>query len=224
MSPTPRDTPDEPTFPFAFRGYEPAEVDRAVRGLLEQLDEAHERVRQLEESGQEQVLAEPAETPAAAAPEPASFSHLGERVGKILALAEEEAAAIRDQARADSEASAKEAEQAAVHARTEAEQYAERHLGEVQAQAERRARRREAGRRAGARDRAARRRGPPAGGRGALRAAAREVGGRRGGLRVHVGRAAAAYDRGVPGAAVGHPGAAGVDARPGGQPTRPGTA
>ena len=62
MSPTPRDTPDEPTFPFAFRGYEPAEVDRAVRGLLEQLDEAHERVRQLEQSSQEQRRPEQAET------------------------------------------------------------------------------------------------------------------------------------------------------------------
>src|ERR1700752_2099439 len=138
MSPTPRDNHDEPTFPFAFRGYEPAEVDRAVRGLLEQLDEARERVRQLEQSGQEGLSAEPAEAPAdAPAPEPASFSHLGERVGKILALAEEEAVSIRDRARADSEASAKEAEQGALHVRAEAEQYAERHLGEMKAQPER---------------------------------------------------------------------------------------
>ncbi len=52
MSPQPRETgreagrdhaADEPTFPFAFRGYEPAEVDRAVRGLLEQLDEAYKQ-------------------------------------------------------------------------------------------------------------------------------------------------------------------------------------
>lgn len=83
-----------PLFRVVLRGYEPAQVDRRIEELsiavqeaarqrddlalrLEALEE--ERVRRADDVDQL----------------PATFTHLGERVGQILALAEEEAAALR---------------------------------------------------------------------------------------------------------------------------------
>ncbi|MGI8644723.1 MAG: hypothetical protein ACR2JD_00115, partial [Nocardioides sp.] len=123
-----------PNFTLARRGYEPAEVDRTLHGLRDQLAQAHETMRQLEEavlevrSGPETV-----ETPAA----PASYSHLGERIGQLLTLAEKEATQLREEARADSEGAHKQSEQAAVEVRAAAEAYAEQHLRDVQVEATR---------------------------------------------------------------------------------------
>jgi len=86
----------EAEFQLVRRGYEPREVDREVRALREELGRARETVRRLEQGPS-----------AAGAPtEPVSFAHLGERVGQILALAEAEAAHLRDEARADAESEA----------------------------------------------------------------------------------------------------------------------
>jgi len=116
----------DPSFTLSRRGYDPAEVDRTVRGLRDQVARAHETMRQLQEAA-----------PETAAPEPASYSHLGERIGQLLALAEAEAAQLRDDARADAEGAHKQAEHTAVEVRVAAEEYAEQHLRDVQAEAAR---------------------------------------------------------------------------------------
>ena len=83
-------------FQLVRRGYEPSEVDREVRALREELGRARETVRRLEQGPS-----------AVGAPtEPASYAHLGERMGQILALAEAEAAQLRDEARADAKQAA----------------------------------------------------------------------------------------------------------------------
>ena len=86
------------TFKTVMRGYDPAEVDRrleelsaAVSSLTQQRDGLATRVQELHESA-------PATT------EPPSYEHLGERVGKILSLADSEATELRNRAREEAEA------------------------------------------------------------------------------------------------------------------------
>ena len=120
-------------FRVVLRGYDPADVDRAMadlqnrviaaehgaEGLRSQLQEAQGRA--------EAVRAErSAEAEAAQAPvQPATFENLGARVGQILSLAEEEAAEMRDSVRAELESLRKEAEQAALAVRDDADRYAD---------------------------------------------------------------------------------------------------
>jgi cell division septum initiation protein DivIVA len=88
------DTPPTKGQPFrvVLRGYEPTQVDQRMQQLASQVDDARayaqqlaERVRVLEE--QEYAAAGASEAPVG----PATFEHLGERVAKILTLAETEA-------------------------------------------------------------------------------------------------------------------------------------
>src|SRR5215510_6636001 len=86
-------------FRVVLRGYEPAQVDKRIHELGEQVDEARQyaqqaadRVRVLED---QQAAGAVEQAP----PAPATFEHLGERVGKILTLAEAEAKDLVDRAR-----------------------------------------------------------------------------------------------------------------------------
>jgi cell division septum initiation protein DivIVA len=103
-------TDPAPQFRVVLRGYEPAQVDRrleelglAVQEAARQRDELYLRVQALEEE-----KANRTDEMIAAEPVPATFEHLGERVGQILSLAEDEAADLRKQGEA--EIAAKQAE------------------------------------------------------------------------------------------------------------------
>src|SRR5687767_6621463 len=92
---------DTPQFRVVLRGYEPAQVDQRMQKLTQQAEQAQahaeqlaERVRVLEQQGHDAAGA--SEVSAA----PATFEHLGERVARILSLAEEEARDLLDRGRA----------------------------------------------------------------------------------------------------------------------------
>ncbi len=87
-------TEANPLFRVVLRGYEPAQVDRRIEELSAAVQEA---ARQRDDLCLRlQTLEEERALRGGDAPvEPASFTHLGERVGQILALAEEEAADLR---------------------------------------------------------------------------------------------------------------------------------
>ena len=118
-------------FRVVLRGYEPAEVDRVVATLQARAEEAEAAASALESR-----LAEVASSHATPA-EPASYEHLGERVGQILALAEHEAVELRDRAAAETEGIRKLAEQAATEVRDAADQYAEQRKRDADTEATR---------------------------------------------------------------------------------------
>ena len=201
-------------FRVVLRGYDPTDVDRVLGDLDARLTKAEREARALR--GQlEEARAAREGNPARAAPvAPATFEHLGARVGQILGLAEAEAAELRDAARAELEALRKDAEQAAVAVRDEADRYADQRRRDADLESSPGAHRRPPRRGRGAgRRRAGRIRAPPGGGgdpRGA--AGERRPGGGR--LRDHPGRTSRPDHGRVPGAAGGDPGPARRDGGP----------
>ncbi|MGA4849359.1 cellulose-binding protein [Streptomyces sp. G5(2025)] len=123
--------------PYGFttvrgRGYRPQQVEAYAAGLSEERDEAWERAARLT------VLAKDMEAEAERLREvvsrlaPQTYETLGGRARQILALAEEEADAVREAARAEALAATEVAEAAAREVREAARAYAE----EVGAQAD----------------------------------------------------------------------------------------
>ena len=105
------------------RGYDPGEVDAVVAVLHSRVEAAEQTAAAMQvRLTKAEAVASSADKSAA---QPASFSHLGERVGQILALAEQEAAEVRELATAGAEGIRKDAEQAAVAVRTDADEYAD---------------------------------------------------------------------------------------------------
>ncbi len=86
-------------FRVVLRGYEPSEVDRVVARPAG----ARRRGRGVRAAPSRAGWPRSASSSASARAEPPSFEHLGERVGQILALAEQEARELRDQASAEIE-------------------------------------------------------------------------------------------------------------------------
>ena len=130
---------DNTSFRSVLRGYDPAQVDQwraETAGALEQArKEAAERTVEVSElrAALGRVQEEHAQTARslealqeeqrrAAAP---TFADLGERIGSILTLADEEAAEIRSNANADAETLVGTATLAADQARADADRYAE---------------------------------------------------------------------------------------------------
>src|SRR5262245_36339969 len=116
-------------------GYDPAQVDHRVRQLTEAVDAARRqsvelarRVEDLESS----LTSAKSDTRKS---EP-TFAEFGERVGRILALAEEEAADLRADAAAEVEKTRQEAQRAANEIRKEAERYATDKRGSANIEAE----------------------------------------------------------------------------------------
>src|SRR5918999_3676511 len=107
-------------FRTVIRGYEPSQVDSRVRELAEALEAAR---RQSVELAKRVEDLEKAQTSRPGSNEP-NFADFGERVGKILTLAEEDAAELRTKANADIEAMHKEAKEVAARIRDEADRYA----------------------------------------------------------------------------------------------------
>jgi cell division septum initiation protein DivIVA len=118
-------------FRVVLRGYEPAEVDRVIAGLQARAAEAEAAVTALE--GRVAETASSSATPA----EPPTFEHLGDRVGQILALAEQEALEMRDRAAAETEGIRKLAEQSATEIRDAADHYADQRRRDAETEATR---------------------------------------------------------------------------------------
>lgn len=104
----------EEMFTTVRRGYDPAEVERAVtqaqgevaelRRRLEAAEAAAESARAEAATSREALVSREAQEP-----EAPTYAHLGERVGQILSLAEAEAAEIRDRVVGEVEALRKDA-------------------------------------------------------------------------------------------------------------------
>ncbi len=118
-------TSPQPSFRLVRRGYEPTEVDQRITELMKQAGANQQRIVELTTRMREleaaQALAVEQVPNPPAAP---TFTDLGARVGQILALADEEAAEIRGNAKADFDERLREAEQTAERVRAEADNYA----------------------------------------------------------------------------------------------------
>jgi DivIVA domain-containing protein len=130
---------NQPEFPTVFRGYDPAQVDHHLSALqqaadaakqeaaessveLTKLRQSHEALsRELDgqrrELGQLQEQARKVSSP--------TFADLGDRIGSMLGLADEEAASIRAAAAAEVEQARHSADESAALVRAEADRYAE---------------------------------------------------------------------------------------------------
>jgi cell division septum initiation protein DivIVA len=127
-------------FRVVLRGYDPSQVDRRVNELTENAEGARrqaqaleQRVQQLEDELSRPVEESPVEQPA----EPVTFSHLGERVGQILTLADMEAEELRERSRQEAAAHRAEVEGTAAGIRSAADRYAEQRRSEADAEAAR---------------------------------------------------------------------------------------
>lgn len=130
-------TQQNPAFRTVMRGYESGEVDRVVAELRKALEQAraetadssisvtkmHSQVAQLEEqlSGYRARLAALEQEQRETAPP--SFNDLGARIGKMLKLAQEEAAEMRAKAKSESDKLVADAEAAAEQTRVAADRY-----------------------------------------------------------------------------------------------------
>jgi hypothetical protein len=120
----------EEMFTTVRRGYDPTEVERAIgqvqsevadlRSRLEAAEAAAQQARSEAAASRDALLSREAQEP-----ELPTYAHLGERVGQILALAEAEAAEVRDRVLGEVETLRKEAEQEAGALRADADRYAE---------------------------------------------------------------------------------------------------
>src|SRR5262245_38358185 len=106
-------TQPEHQFRVVLRGYDPADVDRVVTELSSRTTAAGQAAQKLHERLQHAEAAADAASEATPA-QPATFGHLGERVGQILELADQEATELRDTAYAEIESARKDAEQASI--------------------------------------------------------------------------------------------------------------
>jgi cell division septum initiation protein DivIVA len=131
-------TQQNPAFRTVMRGYEPGEVDRTVAELRKALDQTRaeagdssvaltklrSQVSQLEEQANNYRLRlatlEQEQREAVSAP---TYTDLGARIGKMLKLAEDEAADLRAKATAEAERLVVEATAAADATRTAADRY-----------------------------------------------------------------------------------------------------
>ena len=108
-APVPRtgdqDAPAErPQFDTARRGYDRAQVDARIRELTDTADSEHRRARTAQTRlarARDDLTAARAQLDGARQPEPVSEDGFGSRVEKLLRLAEQEAAAVRDAAAAE---------------------------------------------------------------------------------------------------------------------------
>lgn len=111
-----------PLFRVVLRGYDPTQVDRRLEELATALQEA---ARQRDDfADQVASLTASRERETTTAPE-ASYEGLGERIGQMLALAEEEAADLRGRAASEALTRQTAVQEQAARLRGEAERYAD---------------------------------------------------------------------------------------------------
>ena len=121
----------DPQFRLVMRGYDPADVDRAISGLQQRAADAEASAAEFETRWQQAASSAAEAGPA----EPPGYDHLGQRIGQILALADEEAKELRERAHAEVEDARKLADQAAVSVRDEADQYADQRRRDADSEA-----------------------------------------------------------------------------------------
>jgi cell division septum initiation protein DivIVA len=122
-------TENVPTqFRTVMRGYDPAEVDKFISSMgatvaaaEKQADALASKVEQLSKVAAQSSAKQAVATP----PAEITFTHLGERIGKILTLADQEAKAIRDSAEKTVADKLAEHDAATGATRAEADRYAE---------------------------------------------------------------------------------------------------
>jgi cell division septum initiation protein DivIVA len=129
-------------FRTVLRGYEPAQVDQHVRELTTSLTALQQQSEQLQRHVQDlQSRADAAESAVVSAQDnrdrTPTFTEFGERVAKILSLADDEARDLVTRARTDAEGIVADAEGHAKKVRKEAEQYSLDWKSEVDAEAAR---------------------------------------------------------------------------------------
>jgi cell division septum initiation protein DivIVA len=129
--------------PHAFtvvrgRGYRPSQVDRAMDGLIGELEESRGRIAGL--AAREEELAAEAERLRSLAESlpPQTYESLGERARRLLSLAAQEAEALREGAEQEAAVTAGQAEAHAQAVREAAEEEAELLRAEAEAAASRR--------------------------------------------------------------------------------------
>jgi cell division septum initiation protein DivIVA len=140
---------ETPSFRSVLRGYDPAQVDQwrgeHAQALEQARQEAAERTvevsglksalaRAQEEHGQTRKALEAAQEQQRQASAP-TFAGLGERIGNILTLADEEASEIRRNAQADAQTLAGTSRLAADQTRVDADRYAENLRTKAEAEA-----------------------------------------------------------------------------------------
>ncbi len=130
---------NQPEFPTVFRGYDPVQVDQHLAALQQAAESARQesasgsveltKLRQSHDALARQLEAERSrstdleeQTRKVSTP---TFADLGERIGTMLGLADEEAAAIRQSATDDVGEHRRLAEEASAQVRTDADRYAE---------------------------------------------------------------------------------------------------
>ncbi|WP_377642920.1 hypothetical protein [Oryzobacter terrae] len=140
---------NQPEFPTVFRGYDPVQVDQHLAALQQAAESARQesasgsveltKLRQSHDALARQLEAERAratdlEEQARKVSSP-TFADLGERIGTMLGLADEEAAAIRQSATDEVGEHRRLAEEASAQVRADADRYAEdvRSRADVQA-------------------------------------------------------------------------------------------
>jgi DivIVA domain-containing protein len=126
---------DSRQFRVTRRGYDPDEVDRAVGALTSQADAARQRAEELE--GRVHQLEAAHAAGEQVATDPLSFAHLGDRVGQILSLAEDEAHDLLERARAEIVAMRDEATAAVQAMRDDADHYATQRRSDADTEAAR---------------------------------------------------------------------------------------
>jgi chromosome segregation ATPase len=112
------------SFKSVRHGYDPTEVDRHVSELAKSASEAQQRADGLAEQLERLNNAESVASDKPMPPAEPTFHDFGKRIGRILAMAEEEAEEMRGAAVAEVDARLAEADEAAAKARREADEYA----------------------------------------------------------------------------------------------------
>lgn len=123
-------------FRVVLRGYDPGQVDRRVDELETAVDEARSQILHLQERA-DQLARERAAAAQQESARPASFEHLGERVGQILTLAEEEADSLRERARREVSEQRAQAEASVEAIRAEVDRYAAQKRSDAETEAAR---------------------------------------------------------------------------------------
>src|SRR5690348_1743241 len=118
---------ETPQFRVVLRGYEPAQVDKRLEELAQQAEEARRQAAQLADRVQQLEHEQQSGGTDGAEPQPvvATFEHLGQRVAKILSLAEAEAKDLLDKGRAALEAERSSVADEVSRQRSEADKHAE---------------------------------------------------------------------------------------------------
>src|SRR5881275_91298 len=111
-------------FKSVRHGYDPAEVEAHVAELSRAATDAQQRADQLADQVEQLAAADRASGGKPMPPAEPTFHDFGKRIGRILAMAEEEAEEMRGAAVAEVDSRLAEADEAAARTRSEADAYA----------------------------------------------------------------------------------------------------